>query len=106
MSYDVTLVADTGGAEPVEVFSWNYTSNCAPMWRKAGVDIAEFDGQVAADCAVQLEYAIAAMECDPQTYVEMNPSNGWGSYETLLPALHNLLAAMRAHPKTKVDVWR
>jgi hypothetical protein len=42
MSYDIWLEADLGGPEPLHLDSWNYTSNCAAMWRAAGADLSEF----------------------------------------------------------------
>lgn len=67
----------------------NHTSNVAPMWRLAGVDLREFDGQITDDLVVPLTAAIAAMEGDPAKYRELNPSNGWGSYESCLSLLRD-----------------
>lgn len=101
MSYDIRLTIDTGGSEPATVWDgWNYTSNIAPMWRHAGADLAEFHGKKAGECAPLLAAAIERMEADPETYLAMNPPNGWGSYEGLLRALRDLLAALRAHSET------
>ena len=107
MSYDISLTVDTGGTEPAAVWDgWNYTTNCARMWRKAGADLAEFDGGVAGECLPVLEAAITEMAANPAEYTAMNPPNGWGSYESLLPALRELAAGFRAHPKATVRVWR
>lgn len=106
MSYDIWLSVDTGSPEPVEVFSWNYTSNCGRMWRAAGADLAEFHDKPATECSPILRAAISELETNPAKYREMDPPNGWGSYDTLVPALIELAEAMEKHPKTTVQVWR
>lgn len=108
MSYDIWLAIDTGGEEltALDCLDWNYTSNCAPMWRAAGADLAEFDGNIAKDCLPYLEKAIAELKASPGKYEAMNPPNGWGSYETLIPALERLAHGFRVHPKATVVVSR
>lgn len=108
MSYWIRLEADLGGPEMIEVgdLSWNYTSNCAPMWRSAGADLASFDGRPAWECIPVLGAAIGEMDLHPEIYEEMNPENGWGSFDTLLPLLRDLLEAFRAAPNAIVRVSR
>jgi hypothetical protein len=107
MSYSIGLEIDTGGPEPAYLGGdWDYTSNCAPMWRRAGADLAEFNGRLAVDCLPLLESAIAHMKANPSVYEAMNPDNGWGSYAGLVPALDDLAASFRRHPKATVTVSR
>lgn len=108
MSYWIHLEADLGGPEPLTVggLDWNYTSNGGPMWRAAGADLAAFDQRPAWECIPVLAAAIGEMEAHPSTYEAMNPENGWGSYETLLPALRTLLSAFQGAPKAIVRVNR
>lgn len=124
MSYDISLANPPQGApcghcggtgkEPARAdegwssspINWNYTSNCARMWRKAGADLAEFDGKPASECAPLLAAAIAAMEAEPDTYRAMNPENGWGDYDTLVAALQKLLTGFQANPHMIVWVGR
>lgn len=107
MSYDIWLEMDTGGPEPARVTeAWNYTSNCGQMWRTAGADLADFHGKTAADCLPVLDAAIAELQAHPDTYEAMNPPNGWGSYDTLVPQLEVLAQEFRYHPKATVRVWR
>lgn len=107
VSYDIWLEVDTGGPEPASVGeSWNYTSNCVGMWCAAGIDLGECHGRDAGGCAEGLEAAIATLKAEPDRFRAMNPANGWGSYETLVPALEELLATWTAHPKATVHVWR
>lgn len=105
MSYDIWLEIDTGGAEPAQIdTSRNMTSNVAPMWRKAGAELAEFHGRPAGEVLPLLRVAVAAMEDDPEPYRAMNPANGWGSYETCLGFLRDLVADFAAHPRATVVV--
>lgn len=107
MSYNVYLVIDTGGPHPAVVADCgNMTSNVAPMWRKAGADLAEFGGRSAAECIPLLRTAIAAMEDDPATYQAMAPDNGWGSAAGCLRYLREILSDFVAHPKAIVSVSR
>jgi hypothetical protein len=107
MSYDIWLEINTGGPEPASVGrDWNYTSNCGRMWREAGADLAEFNGQYAGNCLPLLDKAIHNLRAEPAKYEAMNPANGWGSYATLLPALEELAANFRAHPLATVQVSR
>ena len=107
MSYDVYLSVDAGGPEPVSLpLDWNYTSNCACMWDAAGAPIRDFHGKRAGDCASLLADAIATMEREPERFIAMNPPNGWGSYESLLPRLRVLLEAFRNAPNAIVEVSR
>ena len=107
MSYSISLDIDTGGPEPAVVGrDWNYTTNCAPMWREAGADLAEYDGKLAGACVPSLSNAIDVMRLESARFKAMNPENGWGSYDSLLPALDKLLSNFRAHPLATVRVSR
>lgn len=106
MSYDVYLEISTGAGNTADVFDRNMTSNVAPMWRKAGADIAEMDGKTAADCAPLLAAAVTAMEIDPAAYRLMDPPNGWGSYETCLDFLVSVRDACVEHPACTIRVSR
>lgn len=109
MSYDVSLVIDTGGSEPAEVVDvGNMTSNVAPMWRKAlpPDGIAGLHGRRCADVTGQLQLAVAHMENHPDFYRAMNPPNGWGDYESALDYLRKLRDAAAAHPLTTIEVSR
>lgn len=107
MSYDIFLMIDTGGDELHDIgFHWNYTSNSSGAWRDAGADLAMFDGKLASECEPSLAYAVENMRGNPARYKAFDAPIGWGTYETLLPALERLLDAFRCHPKTTVRVAR
>jgi hypothetical protein len=112
MSYDIWLEADLGGTEPVRTDAldhWNYTSNVAPMWRKAMPEsngLAGLEGMTCADAAVHLARGIGRMEADPDEYRKLNPENGWGDFDSQLESLRKLLTACRMAPRAKVAIWR
>ena len=98
VSYDVSL--------EVEVWSSNMTSNVAPMWRKAGANLAEFEGKEAAECLPILLAAIDEMVAHPDEYKALNPPNGWGSYDSCLRYLRDIAAACERHRGSVVRVSR
>lgn len=104
MSYDVTLSIDTGAGNSAEVLWRNMTSNVAPMWREAGVNLADLKGRKASDCIAPLAAAIHAMEIDPAKYKAMDPENGWGDYEGCLDFLKTIHEACVSHPSCSVWV--
>lgn len=115
MSLDVYLTfdVDVGHDEPEchEVFSANYTHNCGKMAREAGIYEAvwrpdENGIELAEQLIEPLEAGIAAMRADQKRFEQLNPSNGWGSYETFLPWLEEYLRACKKYPKAKVSVSR
>lgn len=107
MSYDIYLTIDTGGESPAYVGrDWNYTSNCGPMWRAAGAELAEFHGKPASECIPVLQAAITELEANPEKYRAMDSPNGWGVYDRLVPALTRLLENFQAHPRATVEVSR
>jgi hypothetical protein len=105
MSYDVALQIDTGSGK-VDLLDWNYTSNCAPMWREAGCDIAAFDDRPAVEFSKALCVAITAMTADPDKYRAMNPPNGWGDYDSCLKWLADMQDACDRHHRCTVRVSR
>lgn len=87
MSYDVGLYfeAQPGSPEP-QIDGHNYTYNCGPMFRLAlgGDGINDLKGMPAPEASKRLAIAIARMMEAPEHFREMNPPNGWGSYEGAL----------------------
>jgi len=111
MSYDVDLMVATGArsdgsANSVSVFSRNHTSNTARMWRAAGCDIAEFHGKGAIEFGAALEKAIGEISTHPKQYREMEPDNRWGTVESTLEFLNDLLEACDRHNLATVAVDR
>ena len=90
-------------------FSWNYTYNCADMWRLAcpgDKKMIEIDYMLCADAAKKLQAAIDAMIAEPDNYRKLNPSNGYGNYDSFLLALVLLKEACEKEPDAVVETYR
>ena len=106
MSYDVSLVINTGYEDRTVVDIGNYTSNVASMWNKAlGYEFSELDGENCGNCLDDLRRAVNDMESNPIEYRKMNPANGWGDYEGALDFLDKLKRECARNPKAKIDMW-
>lgn len=77
--------------------SWNYTHNCNDMMREAGYDwVYHLGGQRIADTLPQFESMLEKLKADPARFKLMNPSNGWGDYDSLVDLWENsILPAAR-----------
>lgn len=108
MSYDVIVggAVRYGDDWPDITEYRNMTSNLAPMWRAAGIDLAECDGRPAAQVAEGLAGALLTLEEDPERFRAMNPPNGWGDYEGCKRFLAGILEDCRARPAGVVWVNR
>lgn len=101
MSYCVSLNCPTCNDYTLDE---NITSNVAPMWHKAGIDLHEYNKKKAVYLIVPLTKAIENMALDPEGYKEMNPANGWGDYDSALEFLQKILSAVYANPNSKFEV--
>jgi hypothetical protein len=91
--------------------SWNYTHNTNGMIAAAYEAVTgeqtercggplgkvigaawwdRLDGMTGAQGAEYLGQIIEGLEADPARFREMNPENGWGSYDTLLEVLRKM----------------
>lgn len=106
MSYDVSLLIDTGGDEPVSVADFNYTFNCAPMFRMAMPNgICGLDGKTAEEAAEIIAAGILDMKNRLDVYEELNPPNGWGSRSGAVDFLNSVLTACMENPRCTVRVF-
>jgi len=115
MSLDVTLYLDidTGGKEKrmFELYDANITHNLNKMaieakiygvvWRPDENGI-----ETAGEIIKPLKKGIAAMKKNPDKFIKLNPSNGWGSYIDFIPWLEKYLTACIENPKAKILVSR
>lgn len=108
MSYDVALLIPDAMGDEFSVWDGNYTSNMAPAWREAGIQIHEWDEDtLARDVVDSVRRGIAIMEDNPRLFMAFEPDNGWGSYLGVLDAfLKPMLDAMERWPDARVRVWR
>ena len=111
MSLDIwlTIEVDTGGDKPytIQLYDTNMTHNVIPMWSKAGVYDALYnsEGKQASEILESLKAGVADMTSNPEDYKELNPDNGWGSYESALYWLKQFTQACNSHPKAVIGLW-
>ncbi len=86
--------------QPTEVFHSNMTHNVVPMWKKAGIydSVYNSEGRRAGDVAKELYGGFVHMKEEPEIFEKLNPSNGWGSYDTAVEFLEELISACNEHP--------
>lgn len=77
---------------------FNYTHNTNPMMSAAGCDPGAFDGLRAFEAMPKLRALLAELEAHPDKYRAMDPENGWGSYDSLLPVLREIETAVAEAP--------
>ena len=113
--YEVTRTVCSGcGKEDEqreEVFSANYTHNVTNMAALAGIYIAiwypeEIGLTKARHLIPFLELGVQKLRGDPAQFKNLNPPNGWGSYETFLPWVESYLLACKIFPDALVETCR
>jgi len=113
MSLDVYLTEDVcptcGRGE--RVYDAHITHNLASMASEACIyEIVwrpERHGITTAGQLIEpLTKAIAKMDADPERFRELDPANGWGSYDMFLPWLLRYRTACIEFPRARVSVWR
>jgi len=107
MSLDISL----SRMQPSEIWSYNVTHNLGPMAEAAGVYRCmwrpEEIGIVYAHQMIDpLRAGLEMLERDRDRMIALNPSNGWGSYDGLVRAAREYLAACVANPDATVGVDR
>jgi hypothetical protein len=107
VSWDVSLYVEVDGNRVSLPDTWfNYTHNTNKMIRKAGFDEWPYDvgGWSARKLAAKLEATLTALRADPSTYRAMNPSNGWGDYDSLLEMLEKVKEVCWRYPSAMVSM--
>lgn len=100
MSYDVYLKHGT-----LDKDLGNYTYNCSPMFHKgAGKSLSDLDNLKASKAAVYLRKGYEWMRDNPEECRKMNPSNGWGNYDSWLEYIGGILKECEANPDATLVV--
>jgi len=104
MSWDLSLEVIVDEVHCGIAGEYNYTHNTNPMIRVAGFNEwpYELDGMAAGVFVWKLGVAIVALQRDPAAFRAMNPENGWGAYDTLLPVLRDIFDDYRRFPSATV----
>lgn len=94
-----------------EVYSDGITHNLNEMALEAGIYEALWHPDKilcvwAHDISPVLRRGIATLKADPDRFKAMNPSNGWGTYDTLLQFAEDYLAACEKWPDAEINVSR
>ncbi len=105
------------GLEPVtvssinddEVYSANITHNLNHMADKAGLYkylwCATENGITKASQLIEpLKEGLAALRADPEKFKELNPPNGWGTYEGLISFTESYLNACIKYPDADIYI--
>lgn len=93
------------------VFSINITHNLGPMADRAGLYSvmwrpSENGFTKAYEVIDYLLNGLYSLEKEPEIYKRMNPENGWGSYEYLVFAVREYIAACKEYPNAMIKVSR
>ena len=93
------------------VYTGNITHNLNTMAGEAGIYQALWrPGEIGISKAEQLikplEDGLSLLLADPTWYKQFDPSNGWGSYDSLVEFVHEYLEACRSWPEADIKVSR
>ena len=85
---------------------FNYTHNVTPTWSKAGVYDSLYNsaGMKAGSIVPILEKGVFHMRMHPEEYTPLNPPNGWGSYDSAVDWLDEVLTVCRKYPEAEIGV--
>lgn len=104
MSWDISMRCNHCGTD---VEDTDYTYNVAPMFVRAfkhETGIRMLNGMTGASALPLLQAAISDMESARDVYLEMNPPNGWGSYDGALALLRRLAEWCAKRPELTLVV--
>jgi len=103
----ITVTSD----EDTNIYHGNITHNLARMADKANIyqhlwRPEELDITIADQLIKPLTKGLQKLKNDPEYFMQFNPSNGWGSYETLVEFTEEYLAACHQNPQATIKTWR
>lgn len=93
------------------MFEINITHNLINMAEEAGIYKViwrpdEIGIKKAKDMIDILEEGLLTLQAEPLNFKRFNPRSGWGSYQSLLCAVSELLEACKEFPESNVEVHR
>jgi len=107
MSYDVVILDRCKHCNREEVF-WegNYTYNVSKMLHNVGIRFNDLPRPLyVSEFTNTLEKALDKLKSDPKKYQAMNPSTGWGSYDSMVyNFLRPMLEACKCFPTATIEV--
>jgi len=81
--------------------SFNSAGIYKHLWRPEEIGITK-----ARQLIEPLSIGVALMKREPQRFIALNPSNGWGSYDGFVPWIERYIAACCEFPEAEVSVSR
>jgi len=92
--------------EITDVYSGNMTHNVTPMWKLAGIydDLYNSDGKKAKDVVKNLKKGLRIMKFGKRRFSKLNPENGWGSYESAVKYLKEIIDACELYPESDISI--
>jgi len=116
MGADVYLSIDTGRGRQARIEELYCTYNLSKMFYSAceaiGAPIAE--GESFHSTWIKLPThqikpfllpVLKEIQAKPEIYKPMEPSNGWGSYDSAIRFLAKVIQLSELHPKAEWDAW-
>ena len=93
------------------VFHRNITHNLGSMANAAGIYKAlwrpeEINATRAKQLIEPLETGLQTLRLEPDKFKELNPPNGWGTYEGLVSFIESYLGACKKFPEATIYVSR
>lgn len=97
--------------EREKFYDGNITHNLGAMAEAAGIykllwRPEELGITKAGQIIDPLRSGVELLNSDPERFKKFNPSNGWGSYESLLAFAATYLAKCSIHPEAEISVCR
>ena len=92
-----------------EDFEINYTYNAAPMWYRIYPDdhhMVDIDGMTGEEAYPKLVFAREFMEKNKDELKNLEPPNGWGSYQGFYDFITKCIQACIDNPKLIWEAWR
>lgn len=107
MSLDVYLNIN----EDEQVYRRNITHNLNKMADAAGIYMhlwrpEEINITKASELIEPLSKGLCLLVCNKAHFEKFNPSNGWGTWESLVDFVTDYLAACKEHPSSTIRICR
>jgi len=102
MSLDIYLKARV----ITTVYDSNVTHNLTEMWDRAEIynDLYNSEGKKAKEVVNNLKKGFEKMRLEPDVYIALEPSNGWGDYTVAMNFLGELIRQCELYPNSIVHI--
>ena len=83
----------------------NITYNLASMWYEIfpkDKQMIDIDGALGEVAEIDLTIALDELKENPEKFIKLNPTNGWGCYEDFVKYIEKLIELCKEHPN---GIW-